>query len=324
MKEHKLSVIIPVYYNAESLDELYGRLIKTTEAHPSLNLEILFVDDGSGDDSYEVIKRIAAADDRVVALKLSRNYGSFNACLAGLSRASGDCAVISSADLQDPPELIGEMYERWLRGVKVVMAVREGREESFFKVLFAKTYYRIFRTLVDSTMPRGGFDFVLIDRLVIDVLCAMQEKNTTLMGLILWTGFKREEIPYTRLPRKHGKSRWSLSKKINYFIDSLLAFTKLPIRLLTILGLFVSSISFLGIIYILIVTLTGHVSVAGWASVMVVMFFMFSIMMTGMGILGEYVWRGLEEARKRPSFIIESEYRGGKDGGDDESKGAVR
>ena len=311
MNKRKLSVIIPVYYNAESLEELYARLKKIPESHPSLDLEILFVDDGSGDRSYEVVRRIAEEDERVVAVKLSRNFGSFNACLAGLTRASGDCAVIISADLQDPPELIGEMYERWLQGTKVVMAVRARREEGFFKVLFARMYYRVFRALVDNAMPRGGFDFVLIDRIVIDNLAAMQEKNTTLMGLILWSGFKREEIPYTRMSRKHGRSRWSLVKKVNYFVDSLLAFTQLPIRLLTLLGVFTCFISFLGILYILVVSLTGRVSVAGWASVMVVMFFMFSLMMIGMGILGEYVWRGLEESRKRPSFIIESEYHRG-------------
>jgi glycosyltransferase involved in cell wall biosynthesis len=305
----KLSVIIPVYYNEGSLEELYARVAKFSDSHPSVELEILFVDDGSGDGSYDVIRRIASADRRVVAVKLSRNFGSFNACLAGLTRVTGDCAVIISADLQDPPELISEMYERWLAGNKVVMAVRAQREESFFKVLFAKIYYRVFRALVDNAMPRGGFDFVLIDRAVINVLCAMQEKNTTLMGLILWSGFKREEIPYTRTRRKHGKSRWSLLKKINYFVDSLLAFTHLPIRVLTILGVFTCAVSVLGILYILIVTFTGHVTVAGWASVMVVMFFMFSLMMIGLGIIGEYVWRGLEESRKRPSFIIESIYR---------------
>jgi glycosyltransferase involved in cell wall biosynthesis len=309
VKKQKLSVIIPVYYNEESLEELHGRVAKFSDAHPDVDLEILFVDDGSGDGSYDAIRRIAAKDDRVVAVKLSRNFGSFNACLAGLTRVTGDCAVIISADLQDPPELIGEMYERWLAGNKVVMAVRAQREESFFKVLFAKTYYRVFRALVDSAMPRGGFDFVLIDRLVINVLSAMQEKNTTLMGLILWSGFQRVEIPYTRMRRKHGRSRWSLLKKVNYFVDSLLAFTHLPIRVLTLLGVFTCAVSLLGILYILIVTLTGRVTVAGWASVMVVMFFMFSLMMIGMGILGEYVWRGLEESRKRPSFIIESEYR---------------
>ncbi len=309
MKKSKLSVIIPVYYNAESLDELYQRLRKTAESLPAADLELVFVDDGSGDNSYAVLRRIAAEDERVAVIKLSRNYGSFNACLAGLTRASGDCAVIVSADLQDPPELIGRMYEQWVQGNKVVMAVRERREESYFKVLFSRIYYRVFRALVDNAMPRGGFDFVLIDRLVIDTLCAMQEKNTTLMGLILWSGFKREEIPYTRMARKHGRSRWTLTKKINYFVDSMLAFTKLPIRLLTLLGLFSTLVSFTYIVYIIVGAISGAVSVPGWASLMVAILFMFSLIMIGMGIVGEYVWRGLEESRKRPSFIIESEYR---------------
>lgn len=309
MKKHKLSIVIPVYYNAESLEELHERITSITQSHPTLELEILFVDDGSGDNSFEVIHKLYSRDDRVVAVKLSRNFGSFNACLAGLTRATGECAVIISADLQDPPEIIGEMYESWLNGTKVVMAVRERREESFLKVLLARTYYRVFRALVDKAMPRGGFDFVLIDRAVLNNLCAMQEKNTTLMGLILWSGFKREEIPYTRMKRKYGKSRWSLAKKVNYFVDSMLAFTHLPIRLLTMLGIFSCLISFLGTIYIFIGVYMGWMKVAGWPSMMVVMLFMFSIIMIGMGIIGEYVWRSLEESRKRPSFIIESEHR---------------
>ncbi|MDH3217159.1 MAG: glycosyltransferase family 2 protein [Candidatus Krumholzibacteria bacterium] len=311
MNKHKLSVIIPVYYNAESLEELYERVTNLTQSHPSLDLEILFVDDGSGDNSFDVIQGLCSRDDRVVALKLSRNFGSFNACLAGLTRATGECAVIISADLQDPPEIVGEMYERWLRTSKVVMAVRERREEPFLKVLLARIYYRVFRALVDKAMPRGGFDFVLIDRAVVDNICAMQEKNTTLMGLILWSGFKREEIPYTRMKRKYGKSRWSLAKKVNYFADSMLAFTQLPIRLVSLLGVLTCFISFVGIIYIFIAAFLGRMTVAGWASLMVVILFMFSIMMIGIGVLGEYVWRSLEESRKRPSFIIESEYRRG-------------
>jgi len=310
MSKHKLSVVIPVYYNAESLPELHERLSGLADTHPSFELEIIFVDDYSGDDSYEVIRGIAAQDERVIALKLSRNFGSFNACLAGLTRATGDCAAIISADLQDPPELIGEMYERWVAGAKVVMAVRARRQETFFRVLLSKIYYVVFRALVDNAMPRGGFDFVLIDRKVVDSVCAMQEKNTTLMGLILWTGFRRQEIPYTRVARKYGKSRWSWSKKVNYFVDSLLAFTNLPIRLVTFLGIFACLLSFLGVIYIFVAVALGWMDdVVGWPSLMTVILFIFSSMMISIGILGEYVWRSLEESRKRPSFIVESEYR---------------
>jgi dolichol-phosphate mannosyltransferase len=156
-------------------------------------------------------------------------------------------------------------------------------------------------------MPHGGFDFVLIDRQVINVLSSIQEKNTTLMGLILWMGFRRAEIPYIRNERKHGKSRWTLSKKINYFFDSIMAFSKFPIRIFSLLGIFLAVMSLAGITYIIFAYFTGLIKgVAGWPSLMVVVLFMFGMLFLGLGILGEYVWRTLEETRKRPPFIIES------------------
>jgi len=309
MRSFTLSVIIPVYYNAPSLPELYQRIINMASSFEGLKLEIIFVNDGSGDDSLAVIKDLAAHDPQVVGLSLSRNFGSFNACLAGLTRATGDCAAIISADLQDPPELLGEMARRWLAGVNVAMAVRERREESRLKIFCAQMYYRLFRLLIDKKMPEGGFDFVLIDRVVVDTLVAMQEKNTTLMGLILWTGFTRAEIPYTRMERKHGKSRWTLWKKVDYFIDSFLAFSKFPIRVFSITGIATSALSFLGVIYIFLAYMLGYMTVAGWPSLMAVVLFMFGLVLTCLGIIGEYLWRTLEETRHRPPFIIEREYR---------------
>ena len=176
-KKDKLSVIIPVYYNRDSLEELYQRLCNISEFNATVDVEIVFVDDGSGDDSFKVICSIASKDSRVTGIKLSRNFGSFVACLAGLSRCSGDCAVIISADIQDPPELIGEMYKKWKEGNKVVMAVRERREEGLLKIFFARMYYKLFRMFRTRDMPKEGFDFVLIDRQVIDILTLMQEKN---------------------------------------------------------------------------------------------------------------------------------------------------
>lgn len=308
MNSNRFSVIIPVYYNAESLEELHARLARVAEAHPSLELEIIFVNDGSGDDSLEVIKGLAAIDERVVGLSLSRNFGSFNACLAGLTRSTGQCAAILSADLQDPPELLDELLEKWRQGAKVVMAVRDRREEGFFKILFARIYYWLFRLVITKDMPKGGFDFVLVDRLVIDTICSMQEKNTTLMGLILWTGFTREEVSYTRLERKYGKSRWTVGKKIDYFIDSFLAFSKKPLRFFSLFGMIACGIALLGIIYVILANFLGLMDVAGWPSLMVVILFMFGLTLTGLGIMGEYVWRALEESRNRPPFIIEAEY----------------
>lgn len=310
MKKDKVSIVIPVYYNRESLKELYTRLCRLPETHPSLEIEIVFVDDGSGDDSFDIICGVASKDSRVMGIKLSRNFGSFIACLAGLTRCSGDSAVIISADLQDPPELIGEMYEKWREGNKVVMAVREGREEGFFKVFFAQMYYKLFRLLITKEMPPKGFDFVLIDRQIINILASIQEKNTTLMGLILWTGFRRAEITYTRMDRKHGESRWTLSKKINYFFDSIMAFSKFPIRAVSLFGIFLSGLSFIGIVYIIFAYFMGWIKgVSGWPSLMVVNLFMFGILFLALGMMGEYIWRNLDEARKRPVFIIDSECR---------------
>jgi dolichol-phosphate mannosyltransferase len=158
-------------------------------------------------------------------------------------------------------------------------------------------------------MPKHGFDFVLIDRRVIDVLASIQEKNTTLMGLILWLGFKRAEVLYTRQERKYGKSRWTLTKKINYFLDSIMAFSKFPIRIFSIIGIFLAGISFLGITYVIFAYFMGWIKgVVGWSSLIVVMLFMFGILFLGLGIMGEYIWRNLEESRKRPLFLIDSEY----------------
>src|SRR5271169_615995 len=161
MAKNKISVVVPVYYNSESLPELYSRICKTF-GEKKIDFEIILVDDGSGDASFQVICGIASGDSRVVGVKLSKNFGSFVACLAGLTKCTGDCAVIISADLQDPPELILQLYEEWLIGNKVVMAVREQRREGFLKVFFAQLFYRLFRLLVTKDMPRKGFDFVLI------------------------------------------------------------------------------------------------------------------------------------------------------------------
>ncbi len=307
MKKDKVSVIVPVYYNSESLQELYAKLCSVPELNVLGEMEIVFVDDGSGDDSFEIIRSMASKDKRVTGIKLSRNFGSFVACLAGLTHCAGNCAVIISADLQDPPGLIGSMYKKWKEGNKVVMAVREERKEGFFKVLFARIFYKLFRLLVTDDMPKNGFDYVLIDRQVINVLTSIREKNTTLMGLILWMGFSRAEVLYTRVERKHGKSRWTLYKKINYFLDSIMAFSQFPIRIFSVIGILLSGISSIGIVYIIAAYFAGWIEgVAGWASLMVITLFMFGILFLGLGMMGEYIWRNLEETRKRPLFLIDT------------------
>ena len=309
MKKHKLSVVIPVYYNSETLEMLYSRLTQVSEANPDMDMEVVFVDDGSEDNSHGIILKIAAQNQNVIAVRLSKNFGSFVACLAGLTKATGDSSVIISADLQDPPELISEMFLKWKEGSQVVMAVRSQRKDNFVKVFFANMYYRIFRLLITKDMPKMGFDFVLIDRKVIEVLINMQEKNTTLMGLILWTGFRRAEIPYTREDRKFGKSRWTLAKKIDYFLDSIMAFSKFPIRAFSLMGLLLFFMSLLGTVYVILAKTLGWVTMPGWSSLMAMMLMLFGIVFFALGMIGEYIWRNLEESRQRPLFIIESEFQ---------------
>lgn len=300
-----ISIVIPVYYNEDSLPILYERLNKVSGDIKDALFEFIFVDDGSGDNSFSVIEGLSKSDNRVKIVKLSRNFGSFVACLAGLNYARGDCAVIMAADLQDPPELIGQLYKKWENGSKVVCAVRESREDGRIKVSLANIYYRLLRRIALKDMPQGGFDYALIDRKVVDVLVHMKEKNTSLMGQILWTGFNRDIIYYCKKERKHGKSMWTLSKKIKYFIDSFLAFSYFPIRAISLLGIVFAFFAFMFGIYIIFQKIFFSVSVQGFTTLIVVILFTAGIQMIMLGVVGEYLWRNFDETRKRPIFIVD-------------------
>ena len=300
-----LSIIIPVYYNEKSLPILYERLNKVSGEIKDVDFEYVFVDDGSGDNSYNVLLGIAQNDTRVKVVKLSRNFGSFVACLAGLTYCKGDCAVIMAADLQDPPELINELLNKWKQGNEIVYAVREKREESGIKVFFSKLYYRIFKLIALSNMPKGGFDFVLLGRKVIDAIVKAREKNSTLIGQILWVGFKSDYILYTKKAREHGKSRWTLRKKVKYFLDSIFAFSFFPIRAISALGSIIAIFSFFYGIYTIVMKLFFSVDVRGFTPIIVIVLFASGVQLIMLGVVGEYLWRNLEETRKRPVFIID-------------------
>jgi polyisoprenyl-phosphate glycosyltransferase len=301
----KLSIVIPVYYNELNIPSLYEKLQGEILSNPSYEHELIFVDDGSGDNSYAELVKLRDQHQSIKLIKLSRNFGSHTAILAGLTYATGDCATIISADLQDPPEIINRMFEKWQEGNKVVLAVREDREESFTQKLFSNTYYKLMRKYALPNMPEGGFDCFLIDRKIVDILKSIEEKNTTLMGQILWAGFKTEKIYYIRKEREIGKSRWTLAKKVKLFIDSFLAFSYVPIRFMSLIGIIFSIFSFLAGVYLIINKLVNGVSVQGWTSLMVLFLFVAGIQMIMMGIIGEYLWRNIDESRKRPVFVID-------------------
>lgn len=303
----KISIVIPVYYNQDNLKPLYKDIQEKLYSHTEYEWEIVMVNDGSQDNSYGVMQELAATDARLKIFSLSRNFGSHAAILCGLSKCTGDCAVVKAADLQEPTELVLDMVKSWEKGHNVVLAVREGREESKQQTLFANLYYWLVRKTALPNMPKGGFDVYLLDRKVIGVLMALDEKNSALTGQILWSGFKTDKIYYTRLAREIGTSRWTLKKKIRLVSDTLFSFSTLPIKIVTIIG----TLSFIGslvwAVLVLCFKLAGMIEVSGWTTLFIFNLFSFGVIMLTLGIIGEYLWRIFDASRNRPPYIIEDE-----------------
>lgn len=310
----KLSIIIPVYYNEKNLPPLYEDIREKIIEPKLVDYEIVMVDDGSGDNSWEEMEKIAAKDENVSIYHLSRNFGSHAAILCGLEHCSGDCAVVKAADLQEPTEIIIQMYQKWKEGNSVVLAVREGREESASQRFFANFYYWMVRKFALKQMPRNGFDIYLIDRKVIEVLRLMDEKDSALTGQILWSGFKTAEVPYVRQERKIGKSRWTLQKKLKLVWDTLYSFSTVPITAVTLIGALAFIISLIWGLVVLINKIAGNIPVSGFTTMFIFQLFSFGITMTTLGIIGGYLWRTFNASRNRPNYIIEkSEVHKGKE-----------
>ena len=301
------SIVIPVYYNELNLPETVPQLLALQNSLPAYSLQLVFVDDGSGDRSYEILMGFHREHPQSIkVVKLTRNFGSMAAIQAGFAHADGDCIGVIAADLQDPPELFIEMISYWEKGIKAVFAVRKDREEPLSQKLFANTYYALVRKYAIPNYPVGGFDFLCIDRQVLQEVNRIQEKNTNLMALVFWLGFKPVLIPYIRRSRKNGKSRWTFQKKSKLFIDTFVSFSYVPIQVLSVVGFLVAAASFLYGLVILFSWLTFGIEVKGWVPMMVLLTFTAGTQMTMLGLLGEYLWRTLDETRKRPHFVIDS------------------
>lgn len=313
----KLSIVIPVYYNEDNLQPLYDDIKKKVIDAIDYDYEIVLVNDGSKDKSYEIMNKLSEIDSHIKIISLSRNFGSHAAILCGLSKCTGDCAVVKAADLQEPTELIIEMAECWKQGNNVVLAVRNGRDEKRSQTIFANLYYSLVRQMALPSMPKNGFDVYLLDRKVIDVLMALDEKNSALTGQILWSGFRTGKVYYTRLAREIGTSRWTLKKKIKLVADTLFSFSTLPITLVAGIG----TLSFIGALIWAVLVLTfklmGLIEVSGWTTLFIFNLFSFGIIMLTLGILGSYLWRTFDASRNRPPYIIEEEnevgYKEGKE-----------
>ncbi len=301
----KLSIVIPVYYNQDSLAELHRALRAFAQRHDEFACEFVFVDDGSRDRSFDVLTDIAAQDARVKVIKLSRNFGSNAAILAGMIHATGSAVAFIAADLQDSTEALSDMVRAWQTGERVVFAVRRSRDDPFLSRLYANLFNMLLHWLVLKDVPPTGVGFFLVDRYVVDIVIRCEERNAHLIYLFAWLGFRPYVVLYDRVARKHGKSRWTFTKKFKYAVDTFVAFSYMPIRLASLVGIVFSVLGMLAIAYVIIARLFLNVQVEGWASLMIVMLIASGVQMMILGVLGEYLWRNLDQTRRRPIFVID-------------------
>lgn len=303
----KISFLIPCYYNEGNIPVTSKRLMEVEALFPkNVAFEYVMVDDGSKDNTFqELLKFRKQYPHKVKVVKLARNFGSFNAILAAMNYATGDCNVFLAADLQDPPELIPKMYDYWEKGIKLVIANREDREEGFWQKLFSNSYHRLIKKYALKNVPPGGFDLVLFDKQLRQSIIELNESNTNILYLLTWLGHDYVNIPYIRKKREIGKSRWTLSKKIKMFVDSFVAFSFLPIRIISVSGILLGLVALLYALYLIVARLSGLIQIEGWTALMVVFLFVSSFQMISLGILGEYLWRSLDAARNRPNFVVD-------------------
>ncbi|MFY9822081.1 MAG: glycosyltransferase family 2 protein [Thermoanaerobaculia bacterium] len=301
-----LSVVVPVYYNEHSLPALFDTLLKVEAGllEKGIGLELIFVDDGSRDGSLAVLRELKQRRPATKVVKLTRNFGAVHASKTGFRFVTGDCFMILAADLQDPPELILEMADRWRQGAKFVVCVREDREDSALSVLFSRLYYRLVRWFVVRDYPPAGYDVALMSRdLLPYMLDSSKNVNTALFAY--WLGFEPVKIRYTRRKRLHGKSRWTFLKRVKFFLDSILGFSIVPIRLMSLFGAFVALVSFGYGSVIAINALRGISDVPGFPTLVVILSFLLGIVIMMLGIIGEYLWRIFDEVSRKPEAVID-------------------
>ncbi|MFO7656106.1 MAG: glycosyltransferase family 2 protein [Bacteroidales bacterium] len=303
----RLSIIIPCYFNEQNIPVTF-RALSANESNfpPEVEIEYIFIDDGSKDNTWnEIIKLTETNPQKIKGIKLVANVGSFTAIVAGMEYATGDFNVILAADLQDPPELMVQMYHHWNTGYKLVIGNRVDRKDSFGQKLFANTFHYLMKKLAIPNIPDGGFDYVMFDKEIRERIVAMQEKNTNIFYLMVWMGYPYVNLPYTRQKREIGKSRWTWRKRVKLFVDSFVSFSYYPLRMISVMGIVLgfAALAYAGVI--IIARLTGTVGIRGWSANMVVLLFVSAFQMIALGIIGEYVWRNLDATKKRPLYIID-------------------
>lgn len=302
-----ISIIIPVYCNESSLPELARRLSNVTADLVEHRFEFIYVDDGSGDNSHRVLRELSRQDSRIRVVRLARNFGSNLAVLAGMTYAEGDCVGFIAADLQDPPETIPEMLRHWESGVPVVLAVRRDRKgDPLTTRIPAQMFNWLLEKMVFKTYTPQGVGFLLMDRMVAEVVVKSGERNSHMIGLVLWTGYEFRLVEYDRAARQYGKSQWTFRKKLKYMIDTFSSFSYLPLRIASALGLILSVFGGLYAATIIIGRLMNRITVPGWSALMVIVLLTSGTQLLILGIMGEYLWRVLSDSRRRPLFTVRS------------------
>ena len=307
-----ITILIPCYNEENSLDLLYERLRNMINHLNEYRFQILLVNDGSKDNTLGKMQELHTKDSTVSYLSLSRNFGKENAMLAGLDFAEGDAVILLDADLQDPPELIPQMIEEWEKGYDDVYARRRNRAgETWFKKASAHWYYRILQKFADIDIPADVGDFRLLDRQAVDALCSLRERQRYTKGLFSWIGYNKKELLFDRDPRAAGNSKMNFLKLFGLAVDGITSFSVAPLRLASILGIIISSIAFVYLVFVIAKTLLYGDPVAGYPSMISIILFIGGIQLIVLGIIGEYVGRIFYEAKRRPDYLV-SEYNGKK------------
>lgn len=300
----RYSVVVPVFNEEAVISECYKRL-KAVMEETHDEYEIIFVNDGSRDSTKKLIDELCEKDKCVKLIDFSRNFGHQTAITAGMDNSLGQAVVIIDADLQDPPEVIPQMIEKWKEGFDVVYGKRAKRKgESFFKLITAKAFYRVLKSLTSFDIPVDTGDFRLIDRKVCDVMSSLTEKNRYVRGLVSWAGFRQTAVEYVRQERFAGETKYPLKKMLKFALDGITTFSYKPLKLASILGFLLSGFSFLYLLVVIFLKLFTDATVLGWASAMSVILFFNGIILIMLGIMGEYIGRIYEETKNRPLYVI--------------------
>ncbi|WP_027862698.1 glycosyltransferase family 2 protein [Marmoricola sp. URHB0036] len=300
-----VSIVIPALNEVENVPAVLDRMVDFGSAFPAYDFELVLVDDGSSDGTAERALAEAPAGVLVTVVQLSRSFGSHQAITAGLRRTAGDCAIVLGADIQEPPELIADFLQNWEQGADVVWGVRRTRVRSWRSELPSKVFSYLFTRYADlADYPPEGPSGMLIDRAVLDELNRLEESNRNVMALVAWLGFHQTRVLYDQLPRQHGESRWTRRKMVKLAVDSLVQFSSMPLRACTFTGLGVAVLGLVYAVALVVRSLLGVDTPSGWPTILVVVLVLGGIQLTVIGVMGEYVWRAVEETRRRPLYVV--------------------